>query len=160
MGVDGSGDREVQVVSVMHSLGCPGCSSAARLAAQKLVEHAQRVAAVIQNTDADGRPTGGEVFHSAMVTGLPLGKVVVSAVGTMVLRDARDLDDDTAQQLAEQDEEDAAGRAAVAARARLVVERSCRENWPGAESGSYDPRCCRFPKSCSAQLVEPDDARA
>lgn len=32
------------------------------------------------------------------------------------------------------------------ARRRL---KSCVERWPNAESGTYDPRCCRFPKSCS-----------
>ncbi len=25
----------------------------------------------------------------------------------------------------------------------------CVERWPECESGAYDPRCCRFPKSCS-----------
>lgn len=25
----------------------------------------------------------------------------------------------------------------------------CVENWPECYSGGYDPRCCRFPKSCS-----------
>jgi hypothetical protein len=25
----------------------------------------------------------------------------------------------------------------------------CVANWPECESGTYDPRCCRFPKSCS-----------
>jgi transcriptional regulator with XRE-family HTH domain len=25
----------------------------------------------------------------------------------------------------------------------------CVEQWPGCFSGGYDPRCCRFPKSCS-----------
>ncbi len=27
--------------------------------------------------------------------------------------------------------------------------RLCVERWPDALSGTYDPRCCRFPKSCS-----------
>jgi hypothetical protein len=27
---------------------------------------------------------------------------------------------------------------------------ACKEVWPGSSSGEYDPRCCRFPKSCSA----------
>lgn len=27
--------------------------------------------------------------------------------------------------------------------------RTCVEQWPECESGMYDPRCCRFPKSCS-----------
>ena len=26
---------------------------------------------------------------------------------------------------------------------------SCVDNWPECHSGEYDPRCCRFPKSCS-----------
>jgi hypothetical protein len=26
---------------------------------------------------------------------------------------------------------------------------ACVEAWPEAEEGMYDPRCCRFPKSCS-----------
>lgn len=25
----------------------------------------------------------------------------------------------------------------------------CIETWPECVSGGYDPRCCRFPKSCS-----------
>ena len=25
----------------------------------------------------------------------------------------------------------------------------CVKRWPECESGCYDPRCCRFPKSCS-----------
>jgi len=32
--------------------------------------------------------------------------------------------------------------------------RRCVENWPGAETGAYDPRCCRFPKSCSATVYD------
>jgi len=38
------------------------------------------------------------------------------------------------------------------------VERdpACVERWPGAASGEFDPRCCRFPKSCSADLPEVD----
>lgn len=34
----------------------------------------------------------------------------------------------------------------------LVVEdrnEHCVERWPGCFVGGYDPRCCRFPKSCS-----------
>lgn len=27
--------------------------------------------------------------------------------------------------------------------------KACVEAWPECESGLYDPRCCRFPKSCS-----------
>lgn len=30
-------------------------------------------------------------------------------------------------------------------------KKSCTDNWPGAASGEYDPRCCRFPKSCSVR---------
>lgn len=26
---------------------------------------------------------------------------------------------------------------------------SCVARWPECEDGFYDPRCCRFPKSCS-----------
>lgn len=29
--------------------------------------------------------------------------------------------------------------------------KTCRDRWPECESGLYDPRCCRFPKSCSAE---------
>lgn len=28
----------------------------------------------------------------------------------------------------------------------------CVRRWPGCEGGDYDPRCCRFPKSCSADI--------
>lgn len=31
--------------------------------------------------------------------------------------------------------------------------KSCVETWPGADSGEYNPACCRFPKSCSATSV-------
>lgn len=35
--------------------------------------------------------------------------------------------------------------------------RACVERWPGAEiDGDYDPRCCRFPKSCSATVYSDD----
>lgn len=27
----------------------------------------------------------------------------------------------------------------------------CVANWPECWSGGYDPRCCRFPKSCSCE---------
>jgi hypothetical protein len=27
----------------------------------------------------------------------------------------------------------------------------CVEAWPECEDGGYDPRCCRFPKSCSCE---------
>lgn len=30
----------------------------------------------------------------------------------------------------------------------------CIEAWPECEDGKYDPRCCRFPKSCSCNIVE------
>lgn len=39
--------------------------------------------------------------------------------------------------------------------------RACVEAWPEAETGTYDSRCCRFPKSCSATIYDetavPDD---
>lgn len=28
---------------------------------------------------------------------------------------------------------------------------ACVERWPECEEGTYDPRCCRFPKSCSCR---------
>jgi len=31
----------------------------------------------------------------------------------------------------------------------------CVEAWPECFSFGYDPRCCRFPKSCSADIVDP-----
>lgn len=34
------------------------------------------------------------------------------------------------------------------------IDPECAARWPGAHSFGYDPRCCRFPKSCSATLVE------
>jgi hypothetical protein len=30
----------------------------------------------------------------------------------------------------------------------------CIKQWPECESGAYDPRCCRFPKSCSCESGE------
>jgi hypothetical protein len=33
--------------------------------------------------------------------------------------------------------------------------RACVEAWPECETGEYDPRCCRFPKSCSATVYDP-----
>lgn len=39
---------------------------------------------------------------------------------------------------------------------------SCVEAWPECESGAYNPRCCRFPKSCSCEshnIVTPEAAR-
>lgn len=32
----------------------------------------------------------------------------------------------------------------------------CVEAWPDAETGGYDPKCCRFPKSCSATVYDAD----
>ena len=38
--------------------------------------------------------------------------------------------------------------------------RACVEAWPEAEEGEYNPACCRFPKSCSADVypegIDPD----
>jgi hypothetical protein len=34
--------------------------------------------------------------------------------------------------------------------------RACVENWPDAETGEYNPACCRFPKSCSATVYDPE----
>jgi len=31
---------------------------------------------------------------------------------------------------------------------------ACVAQWPGASTGEYDPRCCRFPKSCSADVYD------
>lgn len=31
---------------------------------------------------------------------------------------------------------------------------NCVEAWPDCWTGGYDPRCCRFPKSCSADVYE------
>lgn len=41
----------------------------------------------------------------------------------------------------------------------IPVERrlkSCVENWPGCYEGGYDPSCCRFPKSCSCTIYDPE----
>lgn len=42
-----------------------------------------------------------------------------------------------------------------APKATLVDERdpACVAEWPECGSGEYDPRCCRFPKSCSAGII-------
>lgn len=32
---------------------------------------------------------------------------------------------------------------------------TCVQRWPDCESGLYDPRCCRFPKSCSCETTSP-----
>lgn len=42
---------------------------------------------------------------------------------------------------------------AVAPKPRI---RACVETWPDCETGLYDPRCCRFPKSCSATAYDPE----
>lgn len=42
---------------------------------------------------------------------------------------------------------------AVAPKPRI---RACVEAWPDCETGLYDPRCCRFPKSCSATAYDPE----
>lgn len=34
--------------------------------------------------------------------------------------------------------------------------RTCVENWPECRSGEYNPKCCRFPKSCSCTVYNPD----
>ena len=37
----------------------------------------------------------------------------------------------------------------------------CVKRWPECESGAYDPRCCRFPKSCSCTSEQmPEIARS
>lgn len=33
----------------------------------------------------------------------------------------------------------------------------CEASWSGCFDGGYDPRCCRFPKSCSAGIYEWED---
>jgi len=30
----------------------------------------------------------------------------------------------------------------------------CVEAWPECHTFGYDPRCCRFPKSCSCEIIE------
>lgn len=39
--------------------------------------------------------------------------------------------------------------------ARTPRLRECVEAWPECETGGYDPRCCRFPKSCSCTAYDP-----
>lgn len=34
--------------------------------------------------------------------------------------------------------------------------RACVERWPDAEEGAYNPACCRWPKSCSATVYDPE----
>ena len=38
--------------------------------------------------------------------------------------------------------------------ASSLVERNpeCVASWPDCYEGGYDPRCCRFPKSCSCEV--------
>lgn len=43
--------------------------------------------------------------------------------------------------------------------ALIQHNRECIARWPECESGAYDPRCCRFPKSCSAD-IEPERTEA
>lgn len=33
--------------------------------------------------------------------------------------------------------------------------RTCVEAWPDCETGLYNPACCRFPKSCSCTIWDP-----
>jgi hypothetical protein len=33
----------------------------------------------------------------------------------------------------------------------------CEEAWPDCWDGGYDPRCCRWPKSCSCNVVPDQD---
>lgn len=39
--------------------------------------------------------------------------------------------------------------AAAALAAWSSRDPACVARWPECESGAHDPRCCRFPKSCS-----------
>lgn len=34
--------------------------------------------------------------------------------------------------------------------------RSCVEAWSDCATGDYGPACCRFPKSCSATIYDPE----
>lgn len=34
--------------------------------------------------------------------------------------------------------------------------RACVERWPECETGEYNPACCRFPKSCSCDIYDPE----
>lgn len=40
----------------------------------------------------------------------------------------------------------------------LVREPDCVAGWPGCVNGEYNPACCRWPKSCSVQMVPAVDA--
>jgi hypothetical protein len=46
----------------------------------------------------------------------------------------------------------AAGEADTTPTHRL---RGCVERWPDCEEGTYNPSCCRFPKSCSCTVYNP-----
>lgn len=35
----------------------------------------------------------------------------------------------------------------------------CVERWPECHEGGYDPRCCRFPKSCSCEVTDTERTR-
>lgn len=35
-----------------------------------------------------------------------------------------------------------------------MIDPECAAAWPEAHSFGYDPRCCRFPKSCSATIPD------
>lgn len=37
--------------------------------------------------------------------------------------------------------------------------RACVNSWPECETGKYDPRCCRFPKSCSCTVYDPEKVK-
>lgn len=39
----------------------------------------------------------------------------------------------------------------------LVREPVCAAAWPGCVNGEYNPACCRWPKSCSVQMVPATD---
>src|SRR5688572_8120434 len=34
--------------------------------------------------------------------------------------------------------------------------KTCVEAWPECETGQYNPHCCRFPKSCSCTIYDPE----
>lgn len=34
--------------------------------------------------------------------------------------------------------------------------KACADRWPQAETSDYNPSCCRFPKSCSATIYDPE----
>jgi hypothetical protein len=45
----------------------------------------------------------------------------------------------------------------ISAAPRVPRLRACVERWPECATGEYNPACCRFPKSCSAEVYDPDD---